>query len=122
MRDRERIADRPQRRYRWRCWPGRGHGVPRLLEDLPLAPALDDIIKRPEKAEIFSDPSTAYALCLCLARKVDEKNIDQVIVYLERNQPEIMATCMKEILKRRTAIKDTPAFKAWHKKYPNLDI
>jgi hypothetical protein len=83
-------------------------------------PEIKTIFEKPDKAKVFKEPSTALALALCLARRVNEGNIDALVVYLNRCEPEVAVKCMTDAVKLNPKLKDTEAYKAWHKANKNI--
>jgi hypothetical protein len=48
-----------------------------------------------------------------LAAKLDEKNLDKGVVYLERIPPEFAVVVMKDVLAKVPDVQKVPAFVKW---------
>ena len=47
-------------------------------------PDIDELIAQPVAANVPSDPAVLYAICAAIASRVNEKNVGNVIKYLNR--------------------------------------
>lgn len=87
-------------------------------------PDFDDIITRPMKAMLPTDPGSRYALSSLLARKMDVKNFPQILKYIERDGygADFATVTVLEGTKRDESLCDTPTFLSWAKNNDALNI
>lgn len=94
-------------------------GFLRVYRNLP---DLDKVIKDPDKAPDPKkyDPQTKYALSSGLAAKANKNNIDNVIRYIDRIDPEFQVMIIKEAQSRDWTLAGTKAYSQWLTKNSNL--
>jgi len=75
-------------------------------------PDIDAVIANPDSAPIAEDPAVCYAVSAALAYKANDKNIGNVIKYLERlPHKEFSVFALKDAYNRNPSIKQTDAFR-----------
>lgn len=85
-------------------------------------PPVSAVIANPMGIEVFKEPSTAYALALCLARKADPLNIAAIMTYMDRNDIEIAAAFVADAIKRTPTLKETKSYIDWAVKHKDLEL
>lgn len=85
-------------------------GYLRLFRNLP---SLDVIFTDPDSAPVPNDVGTLYAIASALAMRVTDKNIGNVLKYLNRIQPEYAAFCVRDAALRDPSLQTTPEFIKW---------
>lgn len=83
-------------------------------------PNLDVVLMNPEKTAVPTEPATLYALATGLAAKATKDNMERVVKYALRMQPEFQVLLMKDAAIRDRTIADTRAFNEWAIK--NADV
>lgn len=93
-------------------------GFHRLKTSLP---SFDSIIMNPKGTPVppADKPDQSYAIAAGLARKASPKNIDRIMIYLDRMQPEFAQLCVSMAERRLgPAISSTPEYTAWYIDHP----
>lgn len=87
-------------------------GFLRYYRDLPN---LDAILMNPDKAKDPKDfpPATMYALATGLATKANADNMDRVVKYALRMQPEFQVLLIKDAITRDEKLTECKAFNTW---------
>ena len=87
------------------------HGFLKMYDSVP---DIDKLIANPASADVPSDPAVLYAICAAIASRVNEKNVDNVIKYLERlPQQEFAAFVIKDAVNRTKDLKQSQAIREW---------
>jgi hypothetical protein len=77
-------------------------------------PDIDALISNPDAADVPSDPAVLYAVCAALASRMNEKNVSNVISYMDRlPQQEFTAFVVKDALSRDKGLKQSDAIRQW---------
>lgn len=76
-------------------------------------PDVEEVIARPKKAKVPSDPATLYAICGALAHKADESNFKNVITYASRLRPEFSVLLIRDTLERSPQLNNSIEFIKW---------
>lgn len=87
-------------------------------------PDFDDIVNRPLKAMLPTDPGSRYALSSLIARKLDAKNFPNVLKYIDRDGygADFATVTVLEATKREPALCDTKSFNEWAKSNDALNV
>jgi len=101
---------------------GPGHAYLSFRKMLNTIPAVSEVITNPTGVRIFEDPSTAYALAMCLARKADATNMAAIMTYLNRGSVEMTAAFITDAAKRNPAVKETKAYITWATDNKDLEL
>jgi len=83
-------------------------------------PDPDGVILAPDAAPVSEDPAVSYALCGALAERATDGNIDRIIQYAERLQPEFMTLLIRSAAVRHPEVQSTKGFMKWASK--NADV
>ena len=85
-----------------------------FLKMYDSVPDIDKLIANPASADVPSDPAVLYAICAAIASRVNEKNVGNVIKYLERlPQQEFAAFVIKDAVNRTKDLKQSQAIRDW---------
>ena len=76
-------------------------------------PDLDDILLNPDKGTVPTDPSTIYAVCAGLAKRVKPKSMANLLVYLDRLPKEFSVFGLKTAVNYNKSLMNTEAFIKW---------
>ena len=77
-------------------------------------PDIDELIANPDAADVPSDPAVLYAVCAALASRMNEKNVSNVVSYMDRlPQQEFTAFVVKDALSRDKSLKQSNAIRQW---------
>jgi hypothetical protein len=76
-------------------------------------PDLDGVLLNPEKAKVPTDPSTIYATCAGLAKRVQKKTMPALLTYLDRLPKEFSVFGLKTAVTHNTELMNTSAFTSW---------
>jgi hypothetical protein len=76
-------------------------------------PDLDAVLLNADTAELPTDPSTIYATCAGLAKKVKGKTMGAFLTYTERLGKEFCVFSLKTAVLRDKTLCRTPAFTTW---------
>lgn len=84
----------------------------RILEN---APSIDQIVADPKKAPLpkEEDAGTYYAVTGMLARLMDRKNIDPIMVYADRLMKDYQVALVQDAVRRQPTLKNTAAYGRW---------
>lgn len=84
----------------------------RIMEN---APTLDEIVDKPKVARLprENDAGTCYAVAGMLSRSMTRKNIDPVMIYVNRMIPDYRAAIMQDAVRRDETLKRTAAYTTW---------
>ncbi len=85
-------------------------GYLKYYRDLPN---LDALLMDPAKAKVPTEPATLYALATGLATKATKDNMERVVKYALRLQPEFQILLMKDAIVRDQTLTNTKAFNEW---------
>ncbi len=86
-------------------------GVLKLYESVP---DIYGLIANPNSAYIPNDPAILYAVCAAIASRVNDKNIGNVVKYLERlPQQEFSAFVIKDAINRNKELKQSQVIRDW---------
>ncbi len=91
-----------------------------FLEMYKQLPTIESIIADPTGAKVSNNPSIIYAITGGLSRKMAESNIDPIVKYLNRLQPEFSVACMTDATTRSPKVCETKSYIDWaakNKKY-----
>lgn len=91
-------------------WAGEFMGFLKLYENLPT---IESIIKDPDNAPIFSEPSLNFAVTSSLASKANAQNFDTIMKYGKRMPKEFQVLLVKDSVKHNRKVSDTKAFMDW---------
>lgn len=93
----------------------------RVYKDLP---PIKDILEKPKTTKVPSEPSALYAVVVGLTRAATDKNLENIITYLERfdNGKEFEVLCLKEIERTNTKALECTAFVKWASKNKSVVI
>ena len=80
----------------------------------------DAVLMSPATAAIPGDLAALYAVCGALARKTTDKNIDRLLVYLERLDAEYAILTMTEAIRRDPSLQQTRGFLQFAQKYGEI--
>lgn len=82
-----------------------------VYEDVPSIP---DLVANPDAAVVPERPDVLFAVCAALATYATDKNLKNIIAYLNRlPQQEFAAFVLKDLANRMPNIKQHPAFRDW---------
>jgi hypothetical protein len=85
-----------------------------FLKMYSSVPDIDELIAQPMVADVPSDPAVLYAICAAVASRVNEKNVGNVIKYLNRlPQQEFSAFVIKDAMSRNKDLKQSQAIRDW---------
>jgi hypothetical protein len=85
-----------------------------FLKMYSSVPDIDELIAQPMAADVPSDPAVLYAICAAVASRVNEKNVGNVIKYLNRlPQQEFSAFVIKDAINRNKDLKQSQAIRDW---------
>jgi hypothetical protein len=76
-------------------------------------PSPDAILLNPNGVEVPNDPATLYALCGVLAYKTTGDNFGRVMTYVKRIPQEFSVLYVRDTIKRKPDIQNTPEFTKW---------
>ena len=90
-------------------------------------PNIDQILIDPKGAPVPDDSATQFAVATALAQRAEPTNTDVILTYAERfaderQRPEIMALCVKDMLRKNPMCATTKAFNQWASKYSDLIV
>lgn len=71
------------------------------------------IIARPDTLSIPDEPSILYALSGTISSHIDEKNADNLVIYLKRMPVEFQVVALKETVRRNKPALSYPAIQKW---------
>ncbi len=80
-------------------------------------PDIDSILLNPTKSDIPTEPATLYAVTMAIASKATESNMDKVVIYACRLQPEFSVLLIKNASLRNKKLTATKAFIKWAKEH-----
>ncbi len=92
-------------------------GFLRIFRSLPNP---DVILNNPEKADVPTDPATLYALTSALSYKASETNMERIVRYANRMQPDFAVKMMRDIINKDGELANTRACIQWYS--DNKDI
>ena len=85
-----------------------------FLKMYESVPDIDGLIANPNSADIPNDPAILYAVCAAIASRVNDKNIGNVVKYLERlPQQEFAAFVIKDAINRNKELKQSQVIRDW---------
>lgn len=85
-----------------------------FLKMYESVPDIDGLIAHPASADIPNDPAILYAVCAAIASRVNDKNIGNVVKYLERlPQQEFAAFVIKDAINRNKELKQSQVIRDW---------
>jgi len=88
-----------------------------FIELFKKIPDVDEVINNPTKGNIPSEVSILYALCSAIAQRANEKNIANIITYIDRiPQKEFAIMTLRDSLTRNNNLAKTKAFIDWASK------
>lgn len=76
-------------------------------------PSVDRILADPKKAPIPKEGSARYAACGALIAVTTKKNIDLVVEYVTRLEPELQVLYMRDLAKKDQSLQETKAYIKW---------
>ncbi|MBI9082737.1 MAG: ATP-binding protein [Desulfobacterales bacterium] len=76
-------------------------------------PNPDSVLMNPTTAMVPDDPSTQFALCLALAERATDANIERLAEYADRLPEEFSVLCVNSVVKRDPALSNTRAYLKW---------
>ena len=80
----------------------------------------DAILMSPATAAVPGDLSALYAVCGALARKVSDKSIDRLVIYLDRLPAEYAILTMTEAVRRDPTLQSTAGFLRFAHQYGEI--
>lgn len=83
-------------------------------------PSIDDIIKNPTKTKVPTKPDACMLVSYNLAARVDDKNAEPVITYMERMNKEFAVSFAKAACRRHPQLVFHKSFTAWSDKNASL--
>lgn len=100
-----------------------GQGVAReflgFLAIYKSLPTLNQLLRTPESIQISPEPDVLFALTGFIANHVDKDNLAQMMKFVARLPMEFQVVCLREMIRRKRDIKDTPEVDAWINKNSN---
>ena len=85
-----------------------------FLKMYESVPDIDELIANPMVADVPSDPAVLYAICAAVSSRLNTKNVDNVIKYLERlPQQEFAAFVVKDGVNRTKELKQSKSIRDW---------
>ena len=93
-----------------------------FLQVYEKLPDLDGILLNPTKADVPEDPSTIYATCAGLAKRVKPKLMGAMLTYLDRLPQEFGIFGIKTATLHNKELMRTPAFTDWATDPKNKEI
>ena len=85
-------------------------------------PSVDQIINNPEAIDLDNDPAVMYAVCSIIARKMDKKNINKFMKFLETLPDEFAILCMSDAVIGNPDLKKTKAYIDFDVKHQELTL
>ena len=85
-------------------------------------PSLDKILNDPESLDTESDPAILYAITSIIARKMDKKNINKFMKYLDTLPDEFAILCMTDAIESNPDLKKTKAFIDFDIKHQDITL
>ena len=77
-------------------------------------PDIEKLIANPETAEVVEEPAIMYALCSSLSMKANDKNMGNILKYLQRlPNEEFQAYVLKDALARDNSLKQNKDVRVW---------
>ncbi len=76
-------------------------------------PKYEDIVKNPKSVKVPQKPDAQMLVCYSLAARVNEKDVDPIVTYVERFPKEFSVTFAKAACKRDFTLVNTKAFGEW---------
>lgn len=76
-------------------------------------PTFEQIIHSPATLPVSNEPSTLYAITSLVAAKVEQKNINTLMEYINRLPIEFQVITLQGISKKNRAMLKEPCIKAW---------
>ena len=76
-------------------------------------PDLDGVLLNPDKAPVPTDPSTIYATCAGLSKRVKPKTMGAMLTYLDRLPKEFGVFGLKTAVNHNKALMNTDSFVKW---------
>lgn len=86
------------------------YGFVKVFDDLPQ---LDTLIKNPLTAQLPNEPSALYAVSGFIAHKINDKNIDSLVQYVERLPVEFQVIALSGAIKNNPALISNAQVKQW---------
>lgn len=86
------------------------YGFVKVFDDLPQ---LDVLIKNPLTAQLPNEPSALYAVAGFIAHKINDKNIDSLVQYVERLPVEFQVISLSGAIKNNPALISNTQVKQW---------
>lgn len=80
---------------------------------MKVTPNVDAILLNPATARVPSEPSELYATAAALSLRIDDRNIDRAITWLDRCPQELAVFAVLSATKRDESLQGTPAFVTW---------
>ncbi len=85
-----------------------------FLDIYTKCPDIDKLIADPMNADLVEEPPIMYALCSSLSMKANDKNIGNILKYLQRlPNEEFQAYVLKDALARDNSLKQSKDVRAW---------
>jgi hypothetical protein len=85
-----------------------------FLDIYNKCPDIDKLIADPDNAQLVEEPAIMYALCSSLSMKANDKNIGNILKYLQRlPNEEFQAYVLKDALARDNSLKQSKDVRAW---------
>jgi len=85
-------------------------------------PSVDQIINNPDSIDLENDPAVMYAVCSIIARKMDKKNINKFIKFLDTLPDEFAILCMSDAVISNPNLKKTKAYIDFDVKHQELTL
>lgn len=91
-----------------------------FLKMYKTIPNIDLIIMNPDDAPIPKDLSVNYALCGALAARANKQNVEAIIRYSYRLEPEFGVVLVRDAVRRDPHLSETKPFTDWCIKNSNI--
>jgi len=91
-----------------------------FLDVYEKLPNFDEVLKNPTTALVPQDPSTVYATCAGLSKKVKPSTVGAFLTYTERMGREFAIFALKTALNFNKQLAATPAFVTWAAANPEV--
>jgi len=83
-------------------------------------PSMDDIVKRPLKTPVSTEPSMLYALAHMIAAYANKLTLPAIMQYTDRMPLEFETITLQSTLKRDKALINEPVLRAWVDRHTDL--
>lgn len=89
----------------------------RLAQELPT---IEEILAKPKKIDVPTNPSVLYALVTSLAMKATTANFDVIMDFVTRIPPEFQVVFMRDTARRDSSVASCKAFSTWTSKNSSI--